>query len=87
MSRILSVEKGIDVQSYMQTITAPLLMTEMSHMRYCDRFSKNVCRTRALVDDFYLCQTNRTDCEHAFLLGMSYLCRSLERREYSNQSS
>jgi hypothetical protein len=56
----------------------------MSHVKSSDIFRMSVCRTRPLVDDFYLCQANRKDCEHAFSFGINCLCCSMERHEYSN---
>jgi len=41
------------------------------------------CRTRYLVDDFYMCAIRRPDCEHAFQFDLSYLCRSPDRHKYS----
>lgn len=71
------------MQTNMQTNTDHFMMTDLSHVRSCGQFRKNACRTRTLVDDFYLCQTNPANCEHAFPFGINYLCRSLERHEYS----
>ena len=59
----------------------------METTRHClntnDHFPENACRTRNLVDHFYQCQSNQLDCEHSFGFGMSYLCNSPNRHEYS----
>ncbi|HEY5975410.1 MAG TPA: hypothetical protein VIU41_11760 [Geobacteraceae bacterium] len=41
------------------------------------------CRTRSLVDNFYVCQSHTPDCKHAARFGMVWLCRSPLRREFS----
>ncbi len=41
------------------------------------------CKTRYLVDDFYMCTASHPDCEHAFQFDLSYLCRSPDRHKYS----
>jgi len=43
------------------------------------------CRTRVVVDDFYQCQIQRSDCGYAVPFGKSYLCLSDLRRDYSSQ--
>lgn len=66
-----------------QIVTEQLMMAEMPDPLSRDRHQRNACRTRTLVDDFYLCQTNRSDCQHAFPFGMSRLCRSSERSGFA----
>jgi hypothetical protein len=46
---------------------------------------KSLCRTSPLIDDFYLCLNSRSECEHAFSYGSSYLCRSPERNKFSRR--
>jgi hypothetical protein len=61
------------------------IMTDMPYVMTHEHFHSAACRTRALVDQFYLCQTNRMNCEHAFPFGMSYLCCSFKRSEFSKR--
>jgi len=72
------------MQCVEKTMADPLIMTGLFHVISHDKFRLNTCRTRHLVDDFYLCQLNRADCDNAVSFGMSYLCSSFERHEYSN---
>jgi len=64
----------------------PLMTIENPCLMSGERFRESVCRTRNLVDNFYQCQVNRLDCEHAFTFGMSFLCSSPNRHEYSEYS-
>lgn len=48
---------------------------------------QNVCKTMNLVDDFYQCQIHRFDCEYSFTFGISYLCESPQRHEYSERNA
>ena len=73
------------MQSYEQAITGQVMMPDMFHKRSQDQFRRKACSTRLLVDDFYLCQANRKECDNAFPFGMNYLCSSLERHEFSDQ--
>ncbi len=61
-------------------------ITGESHVKSCDRIRTNACRTRPLVDDYYLCLANRIDCEYVSSFGMSYLCNSFERQDFSRHS-
>jgi len=61
----------------------PLMKIDNHCLGSGERFRDNFCRTRNLVDNFYQCQISRSDCEYAFTFGMSYLCRSPNRSEYS----
>lgn len=63
-----------------------MTMADVVHMNSNDLFHGNVCRTRRLVDDFYVCQVGRIECKHSLPFGKSYLCRSIKRHELSDQS-
>jgi hypothetical protein len=41
------------------------------------------CRTKPIVDGFYQCLLYRPDCEYSTRLGVSCLCTSPQRPEYS----
>lgn len=69
--------------SHAQTMNDSKMMTGFSQVRTHDPFHNTSCRTRALVDDFYLCQSNPAGCDHAFPFGINHLCRSIARHEYS----
>jgi hypothetical protein len=60
------------------------LLPDAAKLNDYDQFSKKYCRTRVILDDFYLCQEYRFDCEHAFPFGTSYLCRSTRRAGFSS---
>jgi hypothetical protein len=47
--------------------------------------TKQKCRTRAVVDEFYQCQMQRPDCAYMAPFGTCYLCMSPLRREYARQ--
>ena len=44
---------------------------------------KKDCRTRVLVDNFYLCLDDQPDCNHSSPFGVSTLCTFPKRLEYS----
>lgn len=76
------------MQSDKQRLTDLLTITELSIMNglepgHGEYFQMIPCRTRVLVDDFYMCQINRHDCENAFSFGIGYLCSSSERQQFS----
>jgi hypothetical protein len=73
------------VKSFEYSIPDQRMTGGVPDMNSYDQFHRNACRTRRLVDDFYMCQVSRSDCEHALSFGMSYLCRSSERHELSEQ--
>lgn len=41
------------------------------------------CRTCVVLDDFYQCQIHRSDCGYAVPFGITYLCLSARRQEFS----
>jgi len=73
--------------SDLEIIADQLKTTNEAHRRSGRCARKNACRTSALIDEFYLCQIDRADCEHAFPYGLNYLCKSPYRKKYSKKYS
>ena len=71
------------IKTEKQNISEPFIIVDMSNINPEEQTRKPGCRTRPLVDGFYLCNINRSDCEYAFSYGLDNLCRSPNRHEYS----
>jgi hypothetical protein len=68
-----------------QDLTNPMLSIGKPDTKQGEQVSKFECSTSPLIDGFYLCTVDASDCEHAFSYGFSYLCRSPKRHEYSKR--
>lgn len=71
------------MRSDVRTVTNRMMKSDVALAGTGDRFLATACRTMPLVDDFYLCQLNCPECEHAYSFGMSNLCRSPERHVFA----
>lgn len=66
--------------------TDQLLTPNKVHVEPDTQPCNKSCRTIALIDGFYLCKLSKSECEHAFPYGSSYLCRSSDRHKYSRRA-
>lgn len=73
----------MDMMTSKQQLAEPLMEVKKASIGACEKSGQAVCRTTALIDGFYLCKNRVAACEHAFSYGLSYLCRSPVRHEYS----
>jgi hypothetical protein len=70
------------MQTNLHAIADDQLNTAPTHLRILGH-AQPKCRTRAVVDDFYQCQTDCADCGYMAPFGSCYLCMSPKRREYA----
>jgi hypothetical protein len=64
--------------------TADHLITSDEACSYSEaRCRHGDCRTKPIVDGFYQCLLDRSDCNYSTRLGISCLCTSPHRPEYS----
>lgn len=76
-------EDKIRIKTEKQNISEPLMTIDKSNINPDEQIRKAGCRTSPLIDGFYLCNINKSDCEHSLSYGLDYLCRSPNRHEYS----
>jgi hypothetical protein len=72
------------MQNSAPTIINQMMAIDAAHLESGKLYGKIECRTRVILDNFYLCQANRSDCVNAFPFGYCYLCNSPMRKDYSS---
>jgi hypothetical protein len=60
-----------------------LLSSDRACMNSGARCHRSDCRTISIVDDFYQCLLYQHECKYATTFGISFLCSSPQRLEYS----
>ena len=83
----MTLERNVPMLNDNQTMNRHRMPIGNSRLLSAEPYLRLHCRTRMIMGDFYLCQNNQCDCEHASPFGASYLCWSPDRCEYSKVSS